>query len=186
MEKNNKLNTAKIVAMKMAERKNQPAMTDGKRKGGLVIIDQKPPVADNTTLMLYTVKLRAVDEGQPTAYFSLGTPNVDVVNQLIAITTGIDHEKIVNGNLTDDEWALVDEKLPMLIDAPLYVDDTPEMTLAEVKGKMIDLIGKGVKFVVIDHAQKLTTDNKDTDAILSDINESAKTLGYTVIAVVDL
>lgn len=183
----NKLNTAKIVAMKMAERKNQQSFNEsGKRKGGLIIIDSKPPVADATdTIILYTLKLRAVDEGQPTAYFSLGLSNIEVVNRLISIVAGIDQKAIDGGTLSAEEWKTLDQKLPALLDAPLYIDDTPEMTLAEVKGKIIDLIGKGVKFVVIDNAQKLIADGMATDAILSDINESAKTIGYTVIAVVN-
>ena len=177
----NKKNTAKIVAMKMAERMNQPAKEDGKRKGVLIIIDQKPPVADNTTLMLYAVKLRAVDERNPTAYLSLGTPNVDIVNQLIAITTGIDHEKIVNGNLTDDEWALVDERLPMLMDAPLYVDDSSGVTMLSLKEKLTMLAGKGVTLAVIDHAD-VDPDAKDGTDFLKSIAEE---LRMTIIFVTE-
>ena len=71
---------AKIVAMKMAGHTGrQNAKASGDRKGRLVVIDRKPPMADNTTLMLYVVKLTAIDEGRPTAFFSLGTQETEIV-----------------------------------------------------------------------------------------------------------
>ena len=178
----NKKNTAKIVAMKMAERMNQPAKEDSKRKGVLVIIDGKPPVADNTTLMLYTVKLRAVDERKPTAYFSLDRSNVEVVNQLIAITTGIDIEKISAGQLSDDEWVLMDEKLPALMDAPLYVDDTQCVTIESLKDKLTMLTEKGVTLAVIDNASQMTA---NAETLTGDIKAIAEQLGITIIAIMD-
>ena len=102
-------------------------------------------------------EFRAVDERKPTVYFSLHESNVQVVNRLIAIQTGIDHEKIVSGQLADDEWALLDQKLPALLDAPLYVDDTPMMTVAYLKEKLAGLKDKGVDLAVIDHAQMMNT-----------------------------
>lgn len=182
----NKQNPAKIVAMKMAERMNQPATTDGKRNGCLVVIDGKPPMGDTTTMMLYMVKIRAVDEQKPTAYFSLVESNVQVVNRLIAITTGIDHEKIVSGQLSEDDWKAVDEKVPLLMKAPLYVDDTPMMTVAYLKEKLTILKEKGVTLAVIDHVQQMITDRMASiDDLLNDVKTLAEQLGITIIAITE-
>ena len=188
MKQNNNQSPAEIVAIKMAERMKQSAVTDDKRKGVLVIIDDKPPVADNTTLMLYTVKLRAVDEQKPTAYFPLNRSDVEVVNQFLAITTGIGVEKISAGQLSDDEWDLVNQKLPLLMDAPLYIDATTKMTLKELKRKAEELsTEKGVSLMVIDHAQMMTVDGMPANShrILANIKAIAENLCITIIAVLD-
>nr|MCR4808536.1 DnaB-like helicase C-terminal domain-containing protein [Prevotella sp.] len=98
-------NKIQEAARQLAERSKNPVGNKSEgRKGCLVVIDGKPPVGDNTTLMLYTVKFRAVDEKKPTAYFSLEESNQQVVNRLIAIITGIDLQKITDGTLSEDEW----------------------------------------------------------------------------------
>ena len=187
MEQNNKIQEA---ARQLAERSKNPAgaPTDGKKKGVLVVIDGKPPVGDNTTLMLYTVKLRAVDEQKPTVYFSLEESNQQVCNRLIAIITGIDQQKISDGTLTDDEWLLLDEKLPMLIDAPLYIDDTPALSLANLKKRLMNLANQnGVRLAVVDHLQELTDDGQPVNVhrIEADLKSISEELGITIIAVQD-
>jgi replicative DNA helicase len=179
-------NKIQEAARKIAEyhKEQQVSNVSGKKKGCLVVMEDKPPVADNTTLMLYVLKLRAVDEGRPSVFFSLGVPNVDIVNQLIAITTGIDIEKVNSLHLGNDEWKLIDKKLPLLVDSPLYVDDSV-ITLPELRMKMKDLADNGVDFVVIDHAQKIAADGMSTDNILDGVKTTAEQLGMTVIAVVD-
>lgn len=185
MEQNNKIEEA---ARQLAERsKNQQiAKTSEGKKGCLVVIDSKPPVGDNTTLMLYTVKIRAVDERKPTAYFSLEESNRQVCNRLIAIITGIDLQKIADGTLSNDEWLLVDEKLPQLIDAPLYIDDTPALSLANLKRRITNLAkDNGVCLAVIDRLQELTDDGHPADVrrIEADLKAIAEELDVTIIAV---
>ena len=173
------------AAQQLAASSRKPA-NDGNRRGALVIIDQQPPVADNTTIMLYTVKTRAVDERQPTAYFSLGLTNVQVCNRLIAIQTGIDQQHIDDGTLTDDEWKMLDEKLPQLMQSPLYIDDTEAMPLADLQRKMADLAqDNGVNFMVIDHAQRVTADGLATADILTALQHTAEDLRVVAIAIVD-
>ena len=189
MEKNNqqdcaKQTPAKIVAMKIIKaltERPKVKTSDGSR-GRLVVIDSQPPVADNTTLMLYTVKLAAVDEGRPTAYFSLGTQNTEIVNILVSIITGIGLQKIESGRLSAEEYRKIDEKLPSLRDAPLYIDDTEGLTLDWLDGRLTDLATEnGVKFAIIDHVRRLGGDAETVPAIKA----VAERLGITVIAVMD-
>ncbi len=182
-------NKIQEVARQMAERRKNPAdkQSEG-RKGCLVVIDSKPPVSDNTTLMLYTVKFCAVDEKKPTAYFSLEESNQQVVNRLIAIITGIDLQKITDGTLSEDEWLLLDEKLPMLIDAPLYIDDTPALSLANLKKRIKNLANQnGVRLAVVDHLQELTDDGQPANVhrIEADLKSIAEELGITIIIILD-
>lgn len=189
MEQNNQQNgakqaSAKIVAMKIAkaltERPN--AKTSDGSRGRLVVIDSQPPVADNTTLMLYTVKLAAVDEGRPSAYFSLGTRSTEIVNILVSIITGIARQKIESGRLSAEEYRKIDEKLPSLRDAPLYIDDTEGLTLDWLDGRLTDLATENnVTFAIIDHVRRLGGDAETVPVIRT----VAERLGMTVIAVMD-
>lgn len=161
---------------------------DGLHQGHLVVLDTKPPLGDNTTIMLYGAKLRAVDEQKPTAYFSLGTPSDKVVNQLLAITTGISQEKIDSGQLDEEDWKLLGKRLPQLISAPLYIDSTPAMPIAELKQKLADLLeNTGVKLAIIDHAQQLTAKGQpaDTAYITAHAKAVAEQLGIVIITIVD-
>ena len=191
MEQNNqqdgaKQAPAKIVAMKimkaLAERPSVKP-SDGSR-GRLVVIDSQASLglADNTTLMLYIVKQTAIDEGRPSAYFSLGTQNTEIVNILVSIITGIGLQKIESGRLSDEEFALLNEKLPSLNDAPLYIDDTEGMTLDWLDGRLTDLATENnVTFAVIDHVRCLGGDAETVPAIKA----VAERLGITVLAVMD-
>lgn len=154
-----------------------------KRKGALVVIDGKPPVADNTTIMLYAVKFRAVDEGIPTAYFGHGVSDKEVVHQLISIMLDTDYEHVAAGELNEREWKRLDEKLVRLKDAPLYIDDTPEQTLSELKEKIEDLvITKGVSLCVIDHMEKVITPGTEKDVHFS-LKALAERMGIVVIVI---
>ena len=189
MEQNNQQNgakqaSAKIVAMKIAKALTECPSTktsDGSR-GRLVVIDSQPPVADNTTLMLYIVKQTAVDEGRPSAYFSLGTRSTEIINTLVSIITGIARQKIESGRLSAEEYRKIDEKLPSLRDAPLYIDDTEGLTLDWLDGRLTDLATENnVTFAVIDHVRRLGGDAETVPAIKA----VAERLGMTVIAVMD-
>ena len=189
MEQNNqqdgaKQASAKIVAMKIAKALTErpSTKTSDDSRGRLVVIDSQPPVADNTTLMLYIVKQTAVDEGRPSAYFSLGTRSTEIVNTLVSIITGIARQKIESGRLRFDELSLLDEKLPSLKNAPLYIDDTEGMTLDWLDGRLTDLATEnGVAFAVIDHVRRLGGDAETVPVIRT----VAERLGITVIAVMD-
>lgn len=182
-------NKIQEAARQLAERSKNPVENKSEgRKGCLVVIDGKPPVGDNTTLMLYTVKFRAVDEKKPTAYFSLEESNQQVVNRLIAIITGIDLQKITDGTLSEDEWLLLDEKLPLLIDAPLYIDDTPALSLANLKRRVTNLAkDNGVRLAVVNNLNELTDDGMPTTVhrIEANLKSIAEELGITIIAVQD-
>lgn len=199
MEQNknqNKDGTQKKVALpesaiqQMAENMNQTVLGKQK-KGALLIIATQPPVGDNTTLMLYMVKMTAVDNNIPAAIFTPNMANTQTVNRLVAITTGIGYEKIAAGTLEMEDWKTLDENLPLIVNAPLYVDDTQVQTMAELQSKITDLVtAHGVRLVVIDHLDEICADGlvfDDERARLDYLSRSLKALAeeltITIIAV---
>lgn len=199
MEQNKNQNqdgTQKKVALpesaiqQMAENMNQTVLGKQK-KGALLIIATQPPLGDNTTLMLYMVKMTAVDNNIPAAVFTPNMANTQTVNRLVAITTGIGYEKIAAGTLEMEDWKTLDENLPHIVNAPLYVDDTQVQTMAELQSKITDLVtAHRVRLVVIDHFDEICADGlvfDDERARLDYLSRSLKALAeeltITIIAV---
>lgn len=80
--------------------------------------------------------------------------NVQLVNRLISNVCEIEGRKIMNGQLFPDEWQRLDKYMARLTGAPLYVDDTPGMSIFELRTKARRLVReKGVKIIMIDYLQ---------------------------------
>ena len=113
--------------------------TSGWQRSDLVIIAGRPAMG-KTSFALSLAKNIAVDYQTPIAFFSLEMNNVQLVNRLISNTCEIAGNKILNGQLTPDEWERLDKNLRLLTGAPLYVDDTPGLSVFELRTKARRLV----------------------------------------------
>jgi replicative DNA helicase len=128
-------------------------MTSGWQKSDLVIIAGRPAMG-KTSFALSIAKNIAVDYREPIAFFSLEMNNVQLVNRLISNVCEIEGKKIMNGQLARDEWERLDKNLAKLTGAPIYIDDTPGMSIFELRTKARRLVReKGVKVIMIDYLQ---------------------------------
>ena len=134
-------------------------ITGGWHKSDLIVIASHPDV-DRTSLALGMVKNIAVDNKIPTAYFSMDLSNVQLVNNLIANFCSVEESKILNDGLQADEWERIDEGVNVLMDAPLYVDDTQSQTIDEISTKIKKLVQEhDIKIVFIDFLQLMEGQN---------------------------
>lgn len=172
------------VAKRLAELKNQQTAGNGTRRGVCMVIEQTPPAGDNTTIMIHMVRQMSVDEREPSAYFTSTLSNVQLCNRLIAAATGVSLEKISAGQISEEEWALIDKRLPRIMEAPLYIDDTPETTLADLRQKIRGLVDKhGVRLIVADHIR--ISDITNRHLVLSALRTVADELAVAIIAIED-
>lgn len=129
------------------------AMTSGWQNSDLIIIAARPAMG-KTAFVLSMAKNIAVDNKQAVAMFSLEMSNVQLVNRLMVNVCEIPGEKIKSGQLANYEWQQLDFKLKDLIGAPLYVDDTPSLSVFELRTKARRLVRDyGVKIIIIDYLQ---------------------------------
>jgi replicative DNA helicase len=157
-----------------------------RRNGALVVIDEQPPVGDNTTNALYMISMQAIKQKTPVAYFTPTLSNVQVVNRLISMETGISLEKIEAGTLTEQEWQILDERMPLLTDAPLYIDDTQKTTFDELSDKIARLAtDNGVRIVFINPVSQMDIYGMDFNDITSKLNTLAAGLGIVIFAIKD-
>lgn len=128
-------------------------VTGGWQRSDLVIIASRPGMG-KTAFALTMARNAAVDFQKPVAVFSLEMSAVQLVTRLIASETGIPAEKLKKGTLTSDEWNLLNNKVSQLIDAPLFIDDTPALTIFELRAKSRRLRQQhNVEMIILDYLQ---------------------------------
>ena len=88
-----------------------------------------------TSFALSIAKNIAIDYRKPIAFFSLEMNNVQLVNRLISNVCSVPGNKILNGQLTPDEWERFDSNIRKMQGAPIYIDDTPGPSIFELRTK---------------------------------------------------
>ena len=168
-------------------------MTSGWQNSDLIIIAARPAMG-KTAFVLSMAKNIAVTNRVPVAMFSLEMSNVQLVNRLIVNVCEIPGEKIKSGQLAPYEWGQLDYKLKDLIGAPLYVDDTPSLSVFELRTKARRLVREhGVKIIIIDYLQLMNASGmsfgsrqEEVSTISRSLKGLAKELNIPIIALSQL
>ena len=126
-------------------------LTSGWQNSDLIIIAARPAMG-KTAFVLSMAKNMAVTYNIPVAIFSLEMSNLQLVNRLISSTCEIEGEKIKSGKLTPTEWDQLMSRVKTLYSAPLFIDDTPSLSIFELRTKARRLVKEhNVKFIIIDY-----------------------------------
>ena len=168
-------------------------MTSGWQNSDLIIIAARPAMG-KTAFVLSMARNIAVNFRHPVALFSLEMSNVQLVNRLIVNVCEIPGEKIKSGQLAPYEWQQLDYKLKDLIDAPLYVDDTPSLSVFELRTKARRLVREhGVRVIIIDYLQLMNASGmsygsrqEEVSTISRSLKGLAKELNIPIIALSQL
>jgi replicative DNA helicase len=171
-------------------------VTSGWQKSDLVIIAARPAMG-KTAFVLSVLRNAAVDHNRPVAIFSLEMSSVQLVNRLISSEAELDSEKIKKGNLADYEWEQLVHKTSKLSKAPLFVDDTPALSILELRAKCRKLKAQhDIQMIVIDYLQLMSGDSKsggnggnreqEIASISRALKKIAKELAVPVIALSQL
>ena len=122
-------------------------LTSGWQKGTLLILAARPGMG-KTAFALTMARNIAVDFKKPVAVFSLEMSSIELVTRLIS------SEKLKQGNLEPYEWEWLNSKVGPLSDAPLYIDDTPALTMFELRAKCRRLKQQhDIQMVFVDYLQ---------------------------------
>lgn len=168
-------------------------ITYGWQNSDLIIIAARPAMG-KTAFVLSMAKNMAVNFNTPVALFSLEMSNVQLVNRLIINVSELPGEKIKSGKLEDHEWAQLDFKLRDLYDAPIYVDDTPSLSVFELRTKARRLVREhGIKCLIIDYLQLMNASGmsfgsreQEVSTISRSLKGLAKELNIPIIALSQL
>ena len=167
-------------------------MTHGLHGGQFVILAARPAVG-KSTLALDFARTAAIKHKRATVFFSLEMGRAEIAMRLLSAESGIPLQDMRKGSLSDSSWARMAAVRGQINDSPLYIDDSPNMTLVEIRAKCRRLARRAdLKMVVIDYIQLMTSGKKveNRQQEVSEFSRAlkllAKELGVPVVAISQL
>lgn len=131
-------------------------VTSGWHKSDLVILAARPGMG-KTAFVVSALRNAAVDFGRSVAIFSLEMSSVQLVNRLISAEAELESDKIKKGNLAEYEWQQLIHKTKKITNAPIFIDDTPALTILELRAKCRRLKSQhNIELIVIDYLQLMS------------------------------
>lgn len=153
--------------------------TSGLQPSDLVLVGARPSMG-KTAFALNVVQHAAVRKHKCSAIFSLEMSKKQLVNRMLSCEAGVESEKLRSGKLEDSDWEKLAMALAPLSEAPIYIDDTPGITLAEMRSKCRKLkLDKGLDLIMIDYLQIMSGSGRNGDnrqQEISDISRGLKAL----------
>ncbi len=167
-------------------------MTHGLHPGQLIILAARPAVG-KSTLALDIARNASIRHKKPVIFFSLEMGRAEIAMRLLSAESRIYLQAMRKGNLSDNDWSRIASVRGEINSAPLYIDDSPNMTLVEIRAKCRRLAKRvGLEMIVIDYIQ-LMTSGKKVESRQQEVSEFsralkllAKELGVPVIAISQL
>jgi len=156
-------------------------LTSGWQRGSLNIIAARPGMG-KTAFVLGIARNAAVDYQQGVAFFSLEMSGIELINRLLAAETEIEGEKLKKGKLANHEWIQLTSRTDSLTRAPLFIDDTPQLTLFELRAKARRLKSQhNIQLIVIDYLQLMGGGSNDAsgmnrEQVIASISRGLKAL----------
>jgi replicative DNA helicase len=170
-------------------------LTSGWQPSDLVILAARPGMG-KTAFVMSMAKNMAIDFDIPVAIFSLEMSSVQLITRMISSETGISSEKLRKGNLETYEWEALNVKVKNLSNAPIFIDDTPSLSIFDLRAKARRLVSQhDVKLVIVDYLQLMTagsntkgTGNREQEIsfISRNLKALAKELNVPVVALSQL
>ena len=168
-------------------------ITSGWQPSDLIIVAARPSMG-KTAFVLSMARNIAVDTNRPIAIFSLEMSSLQLANRLISAEVEIPSAKIRTGELKDYEWQQLESKIKGLEAAPLFVDDTPAISVFELRAKCRRLVRTNkIQAVIIDYLQLMTAGvdmkgnrEQEVSTISRSLKALAKELNIPVIALSQL
>ena len=169
-------------------------LTSGWQPSDLIIVAARPGMG-KTALTLTMARNIAVNSNIPVAFFSCEMSSVQLITRLISSETGLSSEKLRTGKLEKHEWEQLNVKVKTLENAPLFIDDTPSLSIFDLRAKARRLASQhGIKMIIIDYLQLMTAGGtgkggnreQEISTISRNLKALAKELSIPVIALSQL
>jgi replicative DNA helicase len=153
------------------------SMLAGMQDSNLIVLAARPGVG-KTAFGLNIARYVSVDKKTPTCFFSLEMSKEELVDRLLVRQGLIDAWKLKTGQLSETDFDALSEAMGILAEAPLYIDDTPGLTVTELRTKARRLqMDKGIRFIVVDYLQLMHGTSRDNRVQeVSEISQGLKNL----------
>lgn len=168
-------------------------VTAGWQASDLIILAGRPAMG-KTSFALSLVKNIGIDNNEPVAFFSLEMSGKQLVNRLVSQVCEIPGHTILSGQFTKAEWERYDKRVNMILKAPIFIDDTPGLSIFELRTKARRLVREqNVKMIMIDYLQLMNGSGKhfssrqeEVSSISQSLKGLAKELDIPILALSQL
>ena len=150
--------------------------TSGLQPSDFVLIAARPSMG-KTAFVLNLVDHIAVKKGLPCMVFSLEMSKEQLVNRMLAMESNVDSQKLRTGTLSDSDWDAVVEGIGVIGNSKLIIDDTPGISIGELRSKCRKMkLEYGLSVVIIDYLQLMSGSGKGGDNRQQEISEISRSL----------
>jgi len=140
--------------------KDLDSLTNGLHPGNMVVLAARPAVG-KSTLGLDIARNAAIRDSATSAIFSLEMSRSEITMRMLSAEARIPLTSIRSGSLTDEEWARLARRMGEISQAPLFIDDSPNLSIMEIRAKARRLKQRhNLKLIVIDYLQLMTSGRK--------------------------
>lgn len=168
------------------------AKLNGLRPGQMIIVAARPG-AGKSTLAMDFCRSASIKHNMPSAYFSLEMSHTELSMRLVAAESRVFLDRMIKGEMETEDWQRIAATLDRISAAPLLVDDSPNLTLSEIRAKSRRMKQQhDIQLIVIDYLQLLTS-GKSVESRQQEVSEFsrsikllAKELEVPIIAVAQL
>ncbi|HCJ48008.1 MAG TPA: replicative DNA helicase [Microbacterium sp.] len=151
------------------------ALTNGLHGGQMIVVAARPAMG-KSTLALDFARAAAIKHNRPTVFFSLEMGRSEIAMRLMSAEGAVPLQSMRKGMLDSRDWTTIASTRGRINDAPLYIDDSPNMTLVEIRAKCRKLKQRvGLEMVVIDYLQ-LMTSGKRVESRQQEVSEFSRAL----------
>ncbi|CAM3190463.1 replicative DNA helicase [Nocardioides dubius] len=135
-------------------------LTNGLHAGQMIIVAARPAMG-KSTLALDFCRAASIHNGMASVFFSLEMNRAEITMRLLSAEAKVPLNHIRNGNMTDDDWARLARKMGEVSSAPMFIDDSPNMTMMEIRSKARRLKqNHDLRLIVIDYMQLMSSGKK--------------------------
>jgi len=150
-------------------------ITNGLHPGQMITVAGRPG-SGKSTLALDIARSSAIKHQKPTAIFSLEMGKIEIMMRLFSAEAGVALQSMRSGHMSDQDWTRLARRSSELAEAPLYIDDSPNLTMMEIRAKARRLKQRhGLQLVVIDYLQ-LMTSGKRVESRQQEVSEFSRAM----------
>lgn len=172
--------------------KDLDVLTNGLHPGNMIVIAARPAVG-KSTLGLDIARYATIHDGAPSVIFSLEMSRSEITMRMLSAEARVALNNIRSGTLSDEEWARLARRMGEISEAPLFIDDSPNLSMMEIRAKARRLKQKhGLKLIIIDYLQLMTSGKKvenrqqEVSEFSRQLKLLAKELNVPVVAISQL
>ncbi|MFE5481486.1 replicative DNA helicase [Streptomyces sp. NPDC056527] len=151
-------------------------LTNGLHPGQMIIIAARPAMG-KSTLALDFARACSIKHNLPSVIFSLEMGRNEIAMRLLSAEARVALHHMRSGTMTDEDWTRLARRMPDVSQAPLYIDDSPNLSMMEIRAKCRRLKQRaGLKLVVIDYLQLMQSGGKRSESRQQEVSDMSRNL----------